>query len=77
METTLTKRGQIVLPAEIRKKHNFKDGDKFVWIDDGNTIKLIPIPDDPLAALRGRGKGDGLSTKLLEERSKDRERELK
>ena len=77
METTLTKRGQIVLPAEIRKRHNFKDGDKFVWIDDGNTIKLIPIPDDPLAALRGRGKGDGLSAKLLEERRKDRERELR
>jgi len=75
METTLTKRGQIVLPAEIRKRYKFKEGDKFVWLDDGRTIKLIPIPEDPLKALRGRGKGEGLLAKLLEERRKDRERE--
>jgi AbrB family looped-hinge helix DNA binding protein len=75
METTLTKRGQIVLPAEIRKKYNFKDGDKFVWLDDGHTIKLIPVPDNPLKALRGRGKGEGMVEKLLEDRLRDRELE--
>lgn len=75
METTLTKRGQLVLSAEIRKRRNFKGGDKFVWLDDGQMIKLIPIPADPIAALRGCGKGEGLLEKLLEERRRDRERE--
>ncbi|MFH1907881.1 MAG: AbrB/MazE/SpoVT family DNA-binding domain-containing protein [Chloroflexota bacterium] len=75
METTLTRRGQIVLAAEIRNRRNFKEGDKFVWLDDGQTIKLIPIPADPITALRGCGKGENLVQKLLEERRKDRERE--
>lgn len=75
METTLTRRGQIVLAAEIRNRRKFKEGDKFVWLDDGQTIKLIPIPADPITALRGCGKGENLIQKLLEERRKDRERE--
>jgi len=75
MKTTLTRRGQIVLPAEIRKRHKFKEGDRFIWLDDGKTIKLIPIPKDPIAALHGRGKGEELLTKLLEERKRDREHE--
>jgi AbrB family looped-hinge helix DNA binding protein len=75
MQTTLSRRGQLVLAAEIRKRHNFKEGDRFVWLDDGQTIKLIPIPRDPIDALHGRGKGEDLVTKLLEERRRDRQYE--
>lgn len=75
MQTTLSRRGQLVLAAEIRKRRNFKEGDRFVWLDDGNIIKLIPIPKDPIAALQGRGKGEKLLVKLLDDRRKDRERE--
>ena len=73
METTLTERGQTVIPAEIRKRYKLKKGTKLVWLDNGKTITVIPIPDDPLKALRGSGKGERLSAKLLEERSKERE----
>jgi AbrB family looped-hinge helix DNA binding protein len=75
MQTTLSRRGQLVLAAEIRKRRNFKEGDRFVWLDDGDIIKLIPIPKDPIAALQGRGKGENLLIKLLGDRRKDRERE--
>ena len=75
MQTTLSRRGQLVLAAEIRKRRNFKEGDRFVWLDDGEIIKLIPIPKDHIAALQGRGKGEELLKKLLDERRKDRERE--
>ena len=75
METTLTERGQTVIPAEIRKRYKLKKGTKLVWLDNGKTITVIPIPDDPVEALRGSGKGEGLLAKLLEERKKDRERE--
>jgi AbrB family looped-hinge helix DNA binding protein len=73
METTLTERGQTVIPAEIRKRYKLKKGTKLVWLDNGKTITVIPIPDDPLKALRGSGKGERLSAKLLEERSRERE----
>ncbi|MBV6393989.1 MAG: hypothetical protein KPEEDBHJ_03235 [Anaerolineales bacterium] len=77
MQTTLSRRGQLVLAAEIRKRYNFREGDRFVWLDDGQTIKLIPIPKDPITALYGRGKGENLVEKLLEDRKKDRRHEQK
>ena len=73
METIISRRGQTVIPAEIRKRHNIKDGDQLVWIDDGQSIRVIPIPADPIKALRGSGKGQNLTTILLDERRKDRE----
>jgi bifunctional DNA-binding transcriptional regulator/antitoxin component of YhaV-PrlF toxin-antitoxin module len=70
MESTV-RRGKTVIPSEIRKRHNIKDGDLLTWIDDGKMIKVIPTPADPIAALYGRGKGQGLTEKLLEERAND------
>lgn len=75
METKLTERGHTVIPVEIRKRYNLKKGTKPVWFDNGKTIKVVPIPDDPIEALRGSGKGEGLVAKLLEERKKDQELE--
>lgn len=72
---TIIRHGKAVVPAEILARHNIKDGDQLVWVDDGQTIKVIPVPADPIKALRGSGKGENLTTKLLEERRKDRERE--
>jgi AbrB family looped-hinge helix DNA binding protein len=75
METITSRRGQTVVPAEIRRRHNIKDGDHLIWIDDGQTIRVIPVPADPIKALRGSGKGQNLTATLLEERRKDREGE--
>jgi AbrB family looped-hinge helix DNA binding protein len=75
MQTVVTRRGQTVVPAAIRERYNIHDGDKLVWIDDGEGIHVVPVPADPIEALRGCGKGQGLTQKLLEERRKDRERE--
>ena len=46
-----------------------------VWLDDGETIRVVPIPADPLAVLRGRGRGQGMTEKLLAERQQDRANE--
>ena len=75
LTTTLTKRAQTVVPAAIRRRHNVKPGDTLAWIDDGETIKVIPLPRDPIRALRGCAKGEGLVQRLLESRREDRERE--
>lgn len=68
METTLTKRGQTVVPAEIRKRYKLKEGDTLAWIDDGNTIRVVFLPAHPVKALRGSGKGHKLTERLLAER---------
>jgi AbrB family looped-hinge helix DNA binding protein len=46
----ITRAGQVSIPAEIRARWNTST----VAIDDeGDRIVLRPVPDDPIAALRG------------------------
>jgi AbrB family looped-hinge helix DNA binding protein len=75
MQTTLTRRGQTVVPAPIRKRYDIREGDQLVWLDDGQTIKVIPVPSDPIRALRGAGRGERLVEKLLISRQEDKQRE--
>lgn len=75
METAVTRRGQTVVPAAIRRRHGIQEGDRLLWIDDGATIYVVPVPADPIAALEGSAKGEGLLDALLKERKRDRERE--
>jgi len=74
MQTTLTRRGQTVVPAPIRKRYDIREGDQLVWLDDGQTIKVIPVPSDPIRALRGAGRGERLVEKLLISRQEDKQR---
>jgi AbrB family looped-hinge helix DNA binding protein len=53
MQTAVTKRGQTVIPAAIRKRYHIEEGDSLVWINDGETIRVIPVARDPIRALRG------------------------
>lgn len=75
METSVTKRGQTVVPAAIRRRYHIDGGSRLVWLDDGETIRVVPVPADPLEALRGRGRGRGLTERLLNERGADRGRD--
>ncbi len=75
LTTTVTKRAQTVVPAPIRRQHNIQPGDTLAWIDDGETIKVIPLPQDPVRALRGCAKGEALVQRLLASRQEERERE--
>jgi AbrB family looped-hinge helix DNA binding protein len=75
MQTAVTKRGQTVIPAIIRKRHRIQPGDNLVWLDDGQTIKVIPVPADSIRALRGCGRGERLVERLLATRREDRQRE--
>jgi AbrB family looped-hinge helix DNA binding protein len=74
MQTTLTRRGQTVVPAPIRKRYDIREGDQLVWLDDGQNIKVIPVPSDPIRALRGAGRGERLVEKLLISRREDKQR---
>lgn len=73
--TTVTRRAQTAVPAGIRKRYNIQPGDTLTWIDDGQTIKIIPLPQDTIQALRGCAKDEALTEKLLISRKEDRERE--
>jgi AbrB family looped-hinge helix DNA binding protein len=72
METSVTKRGQTVVPAAIRRRYHIDAGSRLVWLDDGETIRVVPVPADGVEALRGRGRGRRLTERLLDERRADR-----
>lgn len=73
--TVLTRRGQTVVPAAIRRRHGLEDGDRLCWIDDGEVIRVVPLSEDPVAALDGCAAGEDLVESLLRSRAEDRERE--
>jgi len=75
LKTTVTKRAQTAVPAAIRERYNIQDGDFLEWIDDGQVIKIIPIPADPIKALRGSAKGERLNERLLTSRQEDKQLE--
>ncbi|WP_281194245.1 AbrB/MazE/SpoVT family DNA-binding domain-containing protein [Halorubrum sp. F4] len=47
-ETALDARGRLTLPKELRERY----GDRYYVVEVGDGIKLIPVAEDPLDALR-------------------------
>lgn len=69
---TSTVKGQIVIPASIRKKFGINKGSRICIYDDGKRIIVEPIHDDPVASGRGMLKTRG---RILESLVADREKE--
>ncbi|MEM1582413.1 MAG: AbrB/MazE/SpoVT family DNA-binding domain-containing protein [Candidatus Bathyarchaeia archaeon] len=45
METvTVTAKGQITIPADLRKKLDITEGMKLIIVCEGEVLKLIPVP---------------------------------
>ena len=75
METYATIKGQIVIPASLRRKYGIKNGTKIIVTDLGDSISLKPVTEQYLKNLQGSLKGKGALKVLVEERRKDAERE--
>ena len=74
--STVSSKGQIVIPKELREKFGIKRGSRLTWIEAGSALILVPLPDDPISGSRGMLKGKKISTeKLLEARREERELE--
>lgn len=74
MESKVTVRGQTAIPAAIRKKYNINPNTKLEWIDDGHTITVLPLPQDPIKAIKGKFKETDLLGSLLKSRKEERSR---
>jgi len=65
-------KGQIVIPAAIRKKLGINPGTKIQVFEYDNLIYLVPPAGDPLKAAMGcLPARPSLSDELLTERQKD------
>lgn len=70
MQSTITSRGQTVIPAEIRKLFHLGPSDRLQWVVGADGIRVTPVAANSIAAFRGSGKG-GSTTRLIAERRKD------
>lgn len=70
--TVLSRKGQIVIPAEVRARRELREGDRFEVIEQGEDLLLRRLPRNPLLELRGILAGTG----ALEELLRDHELEI-
>lgn len=74
--TTVSVRGQTVVPREIRRALNIEPESKLVWEIRGVEIVVHPLPANPVRAARGILRDRGLGTAdLLQDRRLERSRE--
>ena len=70
MRSTITERGQTVIPAAIRRLFNLSPADRLEWVLDNGTIRVVPVRANPVEAFRGQGKG-GATGRLLAARREE------
>ena len=69
-------KGWIVIPKLLRKKYGLKKGSQVQVVDYGGVLAVVPLPADPVEALRGMlAGGPSLTEELLAERARERARE--
>jgi len=69
-------RGQTVVPKRIREALAIESGSRLQWQVREGVIQVIPVPSNPVQALRGLLKGTGYTyARFLRERQLEREAE--
>ena len=72
----VTTKGQLVIPARIRRKLGIKPGTKVCFVERGNDILFQPVTKEYINSMAGMLKsGTSVIDELLVERKKDRVRE--
>ena len=75
MALTISNKGWVVIPADLRKKYNLMPGTEVVIVDYGGVLAIIPALKDPIKQGRGMLKGlPSLTQDLRKERSREERR---
>jgi AbrB family looped-hinge helix DNA binding protein len=73
---TISNKGWVVIPAELRKKYNLTPGTEVVIVDYGGVLSIVPASEDPIRDGAGMLKGaDSLTEAIVEEHRQERERD--
>ncbi len=52
-QATVTSKGQLVIPARLRKKYSIRKGTKVAFIEEDNRLILQPITNEFIQRIRG------------------------
>ena len=76
MSLTVSTKGWVVIPAELRKKYNLLPGSEVMIVDYGGVLSIVPALKNPVKQGRGLLKGlPSLTKDLLQERKREKSRE--
>ena len=72
MRSTITARGQTVIPAPIRERFSLGPSQGLEWIVEADgSIRVVAMDPSPVKAFRGRGRCGGSTARQLAERQAD------
>lgn len=75
MRARVSAKGQVVIPAPLRRKYGLKKGTNLAVSEQEGQIVLRPITPDLIDSLYGSLKGSGLVGALQAERTREVRRE--
>jgi AbrB family looped-hinge helix DNA binding protein len=77
MSLTISKKGWVVIPAELRKKYDLAPGKSVQIVDYGGVLALVPSLEDPVQESMGMfyKEGSSLTQALLEDHRQELENE--
>ena len=76
MTVTVSQKGWVVIPAELRRKHDLRPGTEVQVVDYGGVLALVPKLLDPVRQAAGMLRGPkSLRDSLMAERRAERRRE--
>jgi len=72
--STVTTKGQLVIPSKLRRKYAIRKGTQVAFVEEQNRLVLQPLTPEFIHSLRGFLKAEPSALKvLLDERKKERE----
>ena len=72
--SVVTTKGQLVIPARLRRRFGIKKGTMVTFTEDGGRIIVQPVTREFIRGLRGSLPGEPSAlAALLEERQRERE----
>ncbi len=79
-QTTISSKGQVIIPSELRDRLGFKQGVRVVWREDKGRLVLTTfdrVLDEIQGSLKPKPGEPSMFEELFKERAKERERERK
>jgi AbrB family looped-hinge helix DNA binding protein len=71
--STVTTKGQLVIPSKLRRKYSIKEGTQVAFVEQENRLVLQPLTPEFIRSLRGSLKGEPSALKaLLGDRKRER-----
>jgi len=71
--STVTTKGQLVIPSRLRRKYRIKEGTQMAFVEQENRLVLQPLTPEFIRSLRGSLKGEPSALKaLLADRKRER-----